>query len=111
MSTDEQPNEADEEVQSPFDESFYIDSGRVTSRGKVTIPIEIRERYGIDPYDVVDIIVYTQEQAFQATDVVVNDEGRITIPYHKRILYGIEDGDMVGIEGGLTDRTFPPEKL
>jgi len=111
MSTDDTTDEADDEVQSPFDESFYIDSGRVTSDGKVTIPIEMRERYGIDPYDVVDIIVYTDERAFQATDVVVNDEGRITIPYRKRVLYGIEDGDMVAIEGGITDRTFPPEEL
>lgn len=100
--TDDEPVVPDEETYSLFAEAVAV-----TSKGKITIPSRLRDRYGIDPDDVVDIVVDTGEVSFGATDIVVQSDGRIRIPERKRTLYGIEDGDTLDIEVHLTGLTYP----
>lgn len=106
--SDENSDDSDEQLDT---KEFYVENVRLHGSGMVTIPHRLRDRYDVDPYDVLDIIVYGGEMPFQATDIVVQGDERIRIPEGKRVLYGIEDGDPVDLEIATTGLTFPPEEL
>lgn len=107
----EQTDETDENEEPDDRVEFYVEGVSVHGEGMVTIPHRLRERYGVEPYDVVDIIVYGGERPFQATDIVIHGDERLRIPERKRALYGIEDGDVVDLEVATTGLTLPAEEL
>lgn len=89
----------------------YAEALSVTDNGQVTIPHRLRDRYDIDHCDVVNIIVYGDETAFQATDIPVSASGRIRFPFRKRVLYEVDDGDEVDLRIQTTGMTFPAEEM
>lgn len=69
----------------------------VTDNGRVTIPARARDRVGLAEHDLLDLLVWYEDDYFVCREVVARSEGRVRIPSRRRRLHGIEDGDTVDV--------------
>lgn len=61
MSTDDTPSETDEHDEQRDQTPIRLDSVEVASDGRVTIPHRIRERFGIEAGDYVDMVLLVDD--------------------------------------------------
>ena len=74
---------------------------QMSSGGRVRLPKQRCEQYGVDEGDTYDIAVWADRQgvegAVQLTDVEIGSQRRFVIPSNTRERYGIEVGDFIDI--------------